>query len=107
MANNNFNHFGAELERVLAAAEKGMEKAVTELEADTKNITHVKTGALKRSWTHRTQSKNGNVEGQDDQDFFSMNIGSKSSHCGNRKRIRENVRLFNSRRWPLWLCMRP
>ena len=33
MANNNFNHFGAELERVLAAAEKGMEKAVTELEA--------------------------------------------------------------------------
>lgn len=63
MANNNFNHFGAELERVLAAAEKGMEKAVTELEADTKNITHVKTGALKRSWTHRTQSKNGNVEG--------------------------------------------
>ena len=65
MANKskNFNNFGAELDKVIAAAERGMEKAVTALEADTKLITHVQTGALKRSWMHKTKSKNGNVEG--------------------------------------------
>lgn len=61
--NNNFNKIGSELNRVLAAAEKGMEKAVTQLQADTMLLTHVDTGNLKRSWTHKTSSKNGSVEG--------------------------------------------
>lgn len=52
-----------EIERVLAAAKRGMEKAVTVLEADTKNLTHVVTGNLKRSWTHEVKSKNGIIEG--------------------------------------------
>jgi len=63
MAGKNFNHFGMELNRTLAAAERGMEKAVTALQSDTMNLTHVQTGALKRSWTHKTESKNGSVEG--------------------------------------------
>ena len=65
MANKskNFNNCGAELDKVIAAAERGMEKAVTAFQNDTMNLTHVQTGALKRSWTHKTESKNGNVEG--------------------------------------------
>lgn len=64
MANQkNFNHFNEELERTLKAAETGMKKAVTKLEADTKLITHVDTGALRRSWTHKVKSKDGCVEG--------------------------------------------
>lgn len=59
----NFNHFGIELERALNAAETGMEKAVTQLEADTKALTHVDTGNLRRSWTHKTHANNGNIEG--------------------------------------------
>lgn len=63
MAGYNFNKFGEELNRTLAAAERGMEKAVTALQSDTMNLTHVDTSALKRSWTHKTESKNGSVEG--------------------------------------------
>lgn len=39
-------------DRILAAAERGMKKAVTVFEADTKALTHVQTGNLRRSWTH-------------------------------------------------------
>ena len=63
MAEKNFNKFRDELNRTLSVAKKGMGKAVTALEADTKLITHVDTGALKRSWTHKTESKDGCVEG--------------------------------------------
>lgn len=59
----NFNHFSEEINKVLEAAEKGMEKAVIQLESDTKMITHVDTGALRRSWTHKTQSSDGVIEG--------------------------------------------
>lgn len=52
-----------EINRVLSAAARGMEKACTQLEHDTKNLTHVQTGALKRSWTHKVTSKNGKIEG--------------------------------------------
>ena len=53
-----------EINRVLSAAARGMEKACIKLEADTKAITHVQTGALKRSWTHKVKSnKNGKIEG--------------------------------------------
>lgn len=63
MAGKNFNKFGEELNRTLSAAKRGMEKAIIALEADTKLITHVDTGALKRSWTHKTSSNDGIVEG--------------------------------------------
>lgn len=59
----NFNNIMPEMERALKAAETGMKKAVIKLEADTKLITHVDTGALKRSWTHKTSSKDGSIEG--------------------------------------------
>ena len=39
-------------DRILAAAERGMKKAVTVFESDTKALTHVQTGNLRRSWTH-------------------------------------------------------
>jgi len=39
-------------DRILAAAERGMKKAVIAFEADTKALTHVDTGHLRRSWTH-------------------------------------------------------
>ena len=64
MAETNFNHFDKELQKLLDAAEKGMEKAVTQLEVDTKLITHVDTGTLRRSWTHKTNThNNGLIEG--------------------------------------------
>lgn len=64
MASGNFNHFDSELQKLLSAAETGMEKAVTKLEADTKMITHVDTGTLRRSWTHKTKvNQNGSIEG--------------------------------------------
>ena len=39
-------------DKILAAAERGMKKAVIAFEADTKALTHVDTGHLRRSWTH-------------------------------------------------------
>lgn len=39
-------------DKILAAAERGMKKAVTVFESDTKALTHVQTGNLRRSWTH-------------------------------------------------------
>lgn len=61
--NKNFNHFNQELENVLTAAETGMTKAVTMLEADTKSLTHVISGNLRRSWTHKVEASSGVVEG--------------------------------------------
>lgn len=59
-----FNHFGEEMQKLLKAAETGMEKAVIKFEADTKLLTHVDTGTLRRSWTHKTTAyNNGNIEG--------------------------------------------
>ena len=69
MASGNFNHFDSELQKLLSAAETGMEKAVTKLETDTRMITHTGVGTaapgtLKRSWTHKTQTdKDGNIIG--------------------------------------------
>lgn len=60
----NFNHFQEELQKVLSAAEVGMEKATTKFQADTMLLTHVQTGNLKRSWTHKVKvSPNGKIEG--------------------------------------------
>ncbi len=60
----NFDHFDTELDKVLKAAERGMKKAVIKFEADTKLLTHVDTGTLRRSWTHKTQTdKDGNIIG--------------------------------------------
>lgn len=39
-------------DEIIAAAERGMKKAVIAFEADTKALTHVDTGHLRRSWTH-------------------------------------------------------
>jgi len=59
-----FNHFGEELAKVLNAAEAGMKNAVIKFEADTKALTHVQTGTLRRSWTHKVKSNaNGTIEG--------------------------------------------
>lgn len=59
----NFNHFDQERQRVLKAAKAGMQKAVTQFEADTKMLTHVQTGDLRRSWTHKVEASDGHVEG--------------------------------------------
>lgn len=41
---------------------------------------------------YRSYKKNGSIEGQD---FFSINIGSKSIHCGSKKKIKEkNLQSF-------------
>lgn len=59
-----FNNFNEEMKKLLQAAETGMEKAVIKFEADTKLLTHVDTGTLRRSWTHKTTAhNNGNIEG--------------------------------------------
>ena len=64
MAKKNFNNFNLETEKLLSAAENGMEKAMTILQADTMMLTHVQTGALRRSWTHETQcNSDGTIEG--------------------------------------------
>lgn len=59
----NFNNFQSETDKLLAAAERGMEKATTKFQADTMNVTPVVTGALKRSWTHGVNANGGTIEG--------------------------------------------
>ena len=59
----NFDHFDTELDKVLKAAERGMKKAVIKFEADTKLLTHVDTGTLRRSWTHKTEKQGDNIIG--------------------------------------------
>ena len=52
-----------EIAKVRAAALRGMEKATTQWEADTKAITHVDTGALRRSWTHAVEESGSKIYG--------------------------------------------
>jgi len=59
----NFDHFDTELDKVLKAAERGLKKAVIKFEADTKLLTHVDTGTLRRSWTHKTEKQGDNIIG--------------------------------------------
>ncbi len=55
--------FQAASDKFIAAAERGMQKAVLQLEADTKMLTHVDTGALRRSWTHDVRNKGDDIIG--------------------------------------------
>ena len=56
-----FSNFDTELSKVLQAAERGMTKAVIKFEADTKLLTHVDTGTLRRSWTHKVEKNGDNI----------------------------------------------
>lgn len=49
--------------RMIAAAERGMLKAVLQLEADTKALTHVDSGDLRRSWTHDVKNNGSEITG--------------------------------------------
>jgi len=51
-------------DRILAAAERGMKKAVMSFESDTKALTHEKTGALRRSWTNDVIKTGDNIIGK-------------------------------------------
>lgn len=51
------------IDKARAAAVRGMEKATTQFEADTKLLTHVDTGALRRSWTHGVEDEGSVVWG--------------------------------------------
>ncbi len=57
------NNFSDEKKKMQEAALAGMEKAVIQLEADTKLLTHVDTGALRRSWTHKVESSGTKISG--------------------------------------------
>ena len=48
-------------DKILAAAERGMKKAVSAFEADTKALTHVDTGHLRRNWTHDVRGEGDNI----------------------------------------------
>lgn len=50
-------------QNILDAAERGMKKAVIAFEADTKALTHVDTGHLRRSWTHDVRGEGDNIIG--------------------------------------------
>ena len=43
---------------------RGMESACTLLEADTKALTHVVSGNLRRSWTHEVDDKGSEIIGR-------------------------------------------
>lgn len=58
------NGFKDATKRMIEAAERGMEKAVIQLEADTKTLTHVQTGALKRLWTHDVENRGNDIVGK-------------------------------------------
>lgn len=58
-----FNNFNSEKSKVLNAAESGMTKACLKFQADTMALTHIDTGALRRSWTFGVENNNGVVEG--------------------------------------------
>ena len=60
---SNFNNFESEKSKVLNALENGMTKACLKFQADTMELTHVQTGALRRSWTYGVESNDGIVEG--------------------------------------------
>ena len=58
-----FDHFDSELDKVLQAAERGMTKAVIKFQGDTQLLTHVDTGTLRRSWTHKVEKNGDNIIG--------------------------------------------
>ena len=51
------------INKIRVAAVRGMEKATIQFEADTKLLTHVDTGALRRSWTHDVEDEGSVVWG--------------------------------------------
>lgn len=58
-----FSNFDTELSKVLQAAERGMTKAVIKFQGDTQLLTHVDTGTLRRSWTHKVEKNGDNIIG--------------------------------------------
>ena len=58
-----FDHFEQTRKAIIDAAATGMEKAMLKLQADTQAITHVDTGALRRSWTHKVIKQGASVYG--------------------------------------------
>jgi hypothetical protein len=60
MANNPFE---LEKKRIKELALKAMEESMLMIEADTKLLCPVKTGNLKRSYTHEVEDKNGTITG--------------------------------------------
>lgn len=59
----NINNFESEMNKVLNAAESGMTKACLKFQADTMALTHIDTGALRRSWTYGVENNDGVIEG--------------------------------------------
>ena len=57
------SNFVEELEKVLAAAERGMTKAMLACQRDTALNTHVITGNLRRSWTYGVERDGSTIEG--------------------------------------------
>lgn len=58
--------FQDEINRMMAAAERGMTKAMIELQKDTMSLTHVypkNGGSLRRSWTHEVNNSGSEVVG--------------------------------------------
>lgn len=51
------------IQKAHSAAFKGMEKAATQFEADTKMLTHVDSDSLRRSWTHSVEDSGSKIEG--------------------------------------------
>lgn len=49
--------------RFLEAAERGMTKAMLELQRDTMALTHVDKGNLRRSWTHEVENSGSVITG--------------------------------------------
>jgi hypothetical protein len=57
------NPFEKEKQRIRELALKCMEEAMIMVEADTKELCPVKTGALKRSYTHSVEEKDNTIVG--------------------------------------------
>jgi hypothetical protein len=57
------NPFDIEKQRVRAIALKCMEEAMIIIEADTKELCPVKSGTLKRSYTHEVEDKDDTITG--------------------------------------------
>lgn len=61
---------------------RGMESACTLLEADTKALTHVVSGNLRRSWTHEVDDKGSEIIGK---------VGSNLSYAPFENSIHPNL----------------
>ena len=51
------------IDKAHTAAVRGMEKATVQFSADTKLLTHVDTGALRRSWVHGVEDEGSVIIG--------------------------------------------